>query len=310
MTITSTGPAAAAATDDERSPGGPWSQALRRLLGDPYSVVALVVLGIVVLLAVLAPWVAPYDPLETDPSAAMQGPSGAHLLGTDNLGRDLLSRVLDGARFSLMIGVLGSVLGAMVGTVLGVLAGYVRALDAVIMRLVDIVLAFPSVLIALAVVAALGGGIFQTILAIAVSNFPKFVRLVRGQTLVIKERTYVEAALCTGLSHRRIVQRHLLPHLLGVVVVYATVRFGLGIVIAATLGFLGLGVPPPTPEWGVMLSDSREYLAIHPLMLMVPAAAIFITVIAANLLGDGLRDALDPKTDRAKGRAVRRLGME
>ncbi|HEX6444754.1 MAG TPA: ABC transporter permease subunit [Streptosporangiales bacterium] len=288
---------------------GPWRQAWVRLRRDPYTLAALCFLALVVVLAVLAPLISPYDPLQTDPRAAMQGPSGEHWLGTDNLGRDLFSRLINGARLSLAIGVLAAVVGAVVGTLLGVLAGYVRALDAVIMRLVDVVLAFPSILVALAVVAALGGGVPQTVIAVAVANVPKFVRLVRGQTLVLKERVYVEAARSAGLRGWRIVQRHLLPHLVGVVVVYTTVRFGLGIIIGATLGFLGLGVPPPAPEWGVMVADARQYLTIHPIMLFVPSVAILLVVVAANLLGDGLRDALDPKTQRFGG-ALKKLTLE
>lgn len=264
---------------------------------------------LVVVLAVLAPLISPYDPLQTDPHAAMQGPSGRHWLGTDNLGRDLFSRLLNGARLSLTIGVLAALVGAVIGTLLGVVAGYVRALDAVIMRLVDVILAFPSILVALAVVAALGGGVPQTVIAVAVANVPKFVRLVRGQTLVLRERVYVEAARSAGLRGWRIVQRHLLPHLVGVVVVYTTVRFGLGIIIGATLGFLGLGVPPPSPEWGVMVADARQYLTIHPIMLFVPSGAILLVVVAANLLGDGLRDALDPRTQRFGG-ALKKLTLE
>lgn len=289
---------------------GPWGQALRRLTRDPYSMVAFYVLLIVVVLAALAPVIAPYDPLQTDPRSALEGPSGAHWLGTDNLGRDLFSRLLYGARLSLTIGVLAAGIGAGVGALLGVLAGYVRILDTIIMRAVDIILAFPSVLIALAVVAALGGGVPQTIIAVAVANVPKFVRLVRGQTLVVKERVYVEAARSAGLRHWRIIQRHLLPHVVGVVVVYTTVRFGLGIIIGATLGFLGLGVPPPSPEWGVMVADARQYLSIHPIMLLVPSGAILLVVVAANLLGDGLRDALDPKTQRFGGGALKKLTLE
>lgn len=288
---------------------GPWRQALVRLRRDPYTLAALCVLALVVALAVLAPLISPYDPLRTDPRAALQGPSGGHWLGTDNLGRDLFSRLVNGARLSLTIGVLAAVVGAVIGTLLGVLAGYVKALDAVIMRLVDVVLAFPSILVALAVVAALGGGVAQTIIAVAFANMPKFVRLVRGQTLVLKERVYVEAARSAGLQGWRIIQRHLLPHLVGVVVVYTTVRFGLGIIIGATLGFLGLGVPPPAPEWGVMVADARQYLTIHPIMLFVPGGAILLVVIAANLLGDGLRDALDPKTQRFGG-ALKKLTLE
>lgn len=259
---------------------------------------AVVGLGIVVVFligAVFAPLFTPYDPTRMDLSDALLAPTAGHPLGTDHLGRDILARILHGARYSLLIGLLAVTVGMAVGVPLGLVSGYYgRWVDMTIQRLADALFAFPTGLLALALVAVLGASIRNVVIAVGVSLIPSFIRLVRGSVLVIREQVYVEAARAIGASDVRILTRHVLANAWSPVIVHATVSLGITILISAGLGFLGLGVQSPTPEWGTMLGEGRRYLSSHPHMMTFPGLAIFLAVLACNLVGDGLRDALDP----------------
>lgn len=248
------------------------------------------------LMALFGPGLAPYDPSAADYSHTLSGISAQHWLGTDNFGRDLLSRVLVGARYSLGIGVLATLIGAGVGGFWGLWSGYAGGFwDGLSMRLVDVLLAFPGLLPAIGLIAITGPGLLPVIMASAFFSVPIFARLVRGSTLQMKERAYIEAAHALGAGSRRVMRVHLLPSVLAPVLVYVTLRIGTVMLIASSLSFLGLGVQPPTPEWGAMLSDAQLYLATDPLLAIAPGLAITLTVLGLNLLGDGLRDTLDPK---------------
>lgn len=251
-------------------------------------------------IAILAPWLVPYDP-ETyfDYSALNEGPSWAHWMGVDSLGRDIFSRVLMGTRISLASGFFSVALGALVGTVLGLLAGYYEGWwDRVVMRISDVLFAFPGILLAIGVVAVLGSSMVNVIIAVAIFSVPTFARLVRGSTLATKHMTYIEAMRSIGAPDRVILFRHILPATVSPIVVYGTMRIGTSIITAASLSFLGLGAQPPTPEWGAMLNGARSSIVVAPHVAIFPALAIFFTVLAFNLLGDGLRDALDPKIEQ------------
>lgn len=279
---------------EEAAPRSPMKLAFQRFRRDKFSVAALVVLAAIVCVGLLADVLAPHDPL-LPAFERLQSPSTAHLLGTDQLGRDILSRLLHGTQLSMSVGFVAVAIGLTFGTTLGVVAGYVKRLDAPIMRVVDVVLAFPSVLLALAVVAVLGPGLWKAMVAVGLANVPNFARLARSQVLGLKNQQFIQAALLARCSSFRILRKHLLPNCVGVLTVYSTLRVGQAVIIAATLGFLGLGAVPPEPEWGVMVSGGRQYLAQAPFVVLIPSAAIFVVVLCANVLGDGLRDALDPK---------------
>jgi glutathione transport system permease protein len=264
--------------------------------------VALVAGGFVaalVLLALLAPWLVPFD-AETffDYDALNAAPSARHWFGVDSLGRDIFSRILMGTRISLAAGFVSVAVGAVVGTLLGLLAGYYEGWwDRIVMRLSDVLFAFPGILLAIGIVAILGNGMVNVILAVAIFSVPAFARLVRGNVLSLKHQTYIEAVRSIGASDWVIMLRHLLPGTVSSVVVYLTMRIGTSIITAASLSFLGLGAQPPTPEWGAMLNEARADMLNAPHVALFPSLAIFVTVLAFNLLGDGLRDALDPKLD-------------
>ena len=253
------------------------------------------------ILAIFAPLIAPYGINEQSLGERFSAPSAAHWFGTDDFGRDIFSRVVHGARISLWVGFF-SVLGSVIlGTLLGLMAGYGgRVLDAVISRLFDILLAFPSILLAIAIVSILGPSLQNALIAIAIINVPTFGRLVRSKVLSIKQEEYVLAAKAVGMSHRRIVLRHILPNSMVPVIVQATLAIGTAIIEAAALGFLGLGAQAPSPEWGKMLADARPYLVQAPWTLFFPGIAIMLTVLGFNLMGDGLRDTLDPKMKKIK----------
>jgi peptide/nickel transport system permease protein len=255
-----------------------------------------VIVGLFVLLAVLAPLLAPYEPLRGRVVDRLQGPSSTHWLGTDELGRDVLSRVLYGARISLQIQIAAVGLALLVGTALGVAAGYVgRWPDMVIMRLVDIMMAFPGIFLALAIIAALGTGLANVIVASAIFLVPQFARVVRGSVLTLKEMEFVTAARALGERDLTIVARYLLPNSLAPIIVQTTLRMATVLLTASGLSFLGLGVQPPSPEWGAMLSNARSYMITAPHVATVPGLAIMLVVLGFNLLGDGLRDSLDPR---------------
>ena len=255
-----------------------------------------VIVGLFVLLAVLAPLLAPYEPLRGRVVDRLQGPSAEHWLGTDELGRDVLSRVLYGARISLQIQIAAVGLALLIGIALGVWAGYVgRWPDMVIMRLVDIMMAFPGIFLALAIIAALGTGLANVIVASAIFLVPQFARVVRGSVLTLKEMEFVTAARALGERDLTIVARYLLPNSLAPIIVQTTLRMATVLLTASGLSFLGLGVQPPSPEWGAMLSNARSYMITAPHVATVPGVAIMLVVLGFNLLGDGLRDSLDPR---------------
>jgi peptide/nickel transport system permease protein len=274
---------------------------LRRLLKHPGGVVGGLVTCMFFAIALLAPWLGPYDPLAQDLERRLQGPSRAHLLGTDDLGRDLLSRVMHGARISLTVGFMAIGIAVSGGLSLGLIAGFYttgrwgRLVETVIMRTSDILLAFPAVLLAIAIVTAFGPGLRNAMLAIAIIYLPRFIRIVRASILIEKEQTYIEAGRALGVNNRRLLIRHLLPNVMAPVIVQATLALAEAIIEAAALSFLGLGATPPTPEWGAMLSEGRSYLRSAPWVTFFPGMAIFLIVVSFNLLGDGLRDALDPR---------------
>ena len=249
--------------------------------------------------ALLGEYFVPYDPLADDIINALLPPSAEHWMGTDELGRDIFSRILMGARISLAAGFLSVMIGCVIGTALGLLAGYYEGWwDRIVMRISDVLFAFPGILLALGVVAILGSSMTNVIVAVAVFSVPAFARLVRGNTLVLKHMTYIESARSIGASDWTIIVRHILPGTISPIVVYFTMRVGTSIITAASLSFLGMGAQPPTPEWGAMLNEARADMVNAPHVALFPSLAIFLTVLAFNLLGDGLRDALDPKIDR------------
>ncbi len=255
----------------------------------------LILLGFAAL-AIAAPLLTPYDPIRQDLSQTLVPPSLAHPLGIDFLGRDILARILYGTRLSLVIGFLAVAIGLAVGVPLGAISGYYgRWADMIIQRIADILLSFPGFLLALSLVAALGVGLQNVIISVGIGAIPSFIRIVRGSVLSIREQTYVEAARAIGARDVVIIFRHVLLNALAPVIVQATLNLGTAILVAAGLGFLGLGVQPPTPEWGAMLGEGRQYIFSAPYMATFPGLAIFLAVLGFNLLGDGLRDALDPR---------------
>ncbi len=269
---------------------------LGRLLRGHLAKVGLLVIATLVVAAVLAPALAPYDPTEQRLERMLQPPGGQHLLGTDDLGRDILSRVLYGARVSLLVGVLAVGISLLAGVSLGLVAGYRGGwVDDVTMRVMDGLLAFPALVLALAITAALGPSLRNAMIAIGIVGIPGFARLVRGQVLSLRAQEYVEAARAAGLADGRIVVRHILPGTLAPIIVHASLRVAFAVLAEAGLSFLGLGTQPPTPSWGSMLNTGREYLEMAPWLSVAPGAAIFVTTLSFNFLGDGLRDALDPR---------------
>ncbi len=270
------------------------------------AVIGLVVFILLVVVALLAPVIAPHTPNAQYRDAVLvppfweEGGRAAYLLGTDAVGRDILTRLLYGARFSLFIGVVVTTLALVGGIVVGVVAGFYRGwVDTVIMRVMDIILAFPSLLLALVLVAVLGPGLMNAMIAIALVLQPHFVRLTRAAVMAEKGREYVTAAQVAGASSLRLMFRTILPNCLAPLIVQATLSFSNAILDAAALGFLGMGAQPPTPEWGTMLAEAREFILRAWWVVTFPGLAILITVLAINLMGDGLRDALDPKLKRS-----------
>jgi len=273
-----------------------WGDAWIRLRRNPVAMAGGAVVVLLLALSLGAPWIAPYDPLAQDLANNLAGPSASHLLGTDTHGRDVLSRIIYGAGISLKIGFFGMLLGCLVGVTLGLVSGYRGGwVDNLIMRLVDVQLAFPGLLLALCIIAIIGPGLENVIVAVGVFSVPTFARVTRAEALSLKQRDFVLAAKMLGAGDGRIMVQHLLPNSMAPILVIATLRVGTAILTAASLSFLGLGAQPPSPEWGAMLSDGRQYLTIAPHVATFPGLAILITVLAFNLLGDGLRDALDPR---------------
>ncbi len=270
-----------------------WEIALRNKL----TLTGFIIVGLVVLVGLLAPVLAPYDPNLMDIPARLQGPSGAHPFGTDEMGRDILSRVMYGARISIAVGVIIVAVSAAIGVILGSLSGYFGGrIDQAVMAVTDMILAFPSMVLALALTAAMGPGLLNTMLAVIIVRIPMYTRLMRGQVLVQKEQQYVRAARTFGEKPFWIVARHIVPNCLTPLMVQMTLGIGDAILIASSMSFIGLGAQPPTPEWGAMISTARVYAIDQWWYAAFPGLSILITIMGFNLIGDGIRDILDPRS--------------
>lgn len=274
----------------------PWKIAWRTYKKSKTALFGTCIVMFFILLAIFAPFIAPYGINDQDLSLRLLPPSKDYWFGTDDFGRDIFSRIIYGARISLVVGFSSVVASAIVGSILGIIAGYYgRWIDTIISRLFDIMLAFPSILLAIAIVAILGPSLQNALIAIAIINVPNFGRLIRSKVLSVKEEEYILAARAIGMSDFRILLRHILPNSYSPIVVQGTLAVATAIIEAAALGFLGLGAQPPNPEWGKMLSDAKNYLMNAPWTMFFPGISIMLTVLGFNLMGDGLRDALDPK---------------
>ncbi|WP_279357813.1 ABC transporter permease [Methylobacterium indicum] len=270
--------------------------AWRRATRSPGLMIGAVTVVAVVALAILAPWIAPYDPNEQDPVAALMGPSAEHWFGTDFFGRDVLSRVIWGARISLSVGFVATIIGVVVGTVIGVVAGYYGGwTDRLITAATDVLLSFPQLIMGLMLVAVLGPSLGNLILAIAVTAVPAFIRIARGSTLAMRQRDFVDACRALGYSDLRIMFGHILPNIMDEVVVLASLWLATAIRTESTLAFIGLGVPPPTATWGSIVREGFDNLLDAPWLSIFPSLAILAVMIGLNLIGDGLRDATDPR---------------
>lgn len=259
----------------------------------------MVLILLMILMVVLSPLIAPYGFDEQNYYEIFASPSLQHLCGTDNLGRDVFSRLLYGGRVSLTIGIISVGIGLLCGGLMGALAGYYSGkLDNTLMRIIDILMAIPSVILAISICAALGPGLVNTMIAVGVASIPNYARILRSSILSIKQQEYVEAARAIGASNARIISKHIVPNSLSGLIVQASMGVGRAIISAASMSFIGLGIAPPNPEWGAMLSAGRTYFRDYPHMVLFPGIAIFLAVLSMNLIGDGLRDALDPRLKR------------
>jgi len=268
----------------------------KRLHQSPSAMIGMIIFCLLVILAVCAPWIAPYDYAKLDILQANQGPSWQHLCGTDQVGRDIFSRLIYGARYSLTLGIGATLLGTIVGMFFGALAGYFGGVvDEVIMRFTDVIQSIPGMVLNVAVACAIGTGFWKCILVLGIGGITGAARMLRAQIMQIRSMEYIEAASVTNCSSAKVILKHLIPNSLAPMIVSMTMAVGGNIMSAASLAYLGLGVVPPTPEWGAMLSEGRDYLAKYPWICIFPGVMIMITVLSLNLFGDGLRDALDPK---------------
>lgn len=275
-----------------------WMEVWRRLKKDKMAMLGLGILIVLILLAVFANQIADYDEvaIKQNTSVRLQGPSKDHWLGTDDLGRDIFARLIHGARISLMVGIVAVGIAVIIGGTLGAVAGfYGGRVDNIIMRAMDVFLAIPSILLAIAIVSALGGSLMNLMIAIGISSIPQYARIVRASVLMVKDQEFIEAARAVGAKDSRIIIKHIIPNALAPVIVQGTLGVASAILSTAGLSFIGLGVPKPQPEWGAMLADGRSFLRQAPHITTFPGLAIMITILALNLLGDGLRDALDPR---------------
>ncbi|MCR4804848.1 MAG: ABC transporter permease [Clostridia bacterium] len=271
----------------------------RRFKKNKLAVAGLVIIFILIIAAILAPVIAPYGYDDQDYSATLIRFSKEHLLGTDNLGRDILSRLLYGSRVSLTIGFISVGIGLVIGGLVGAISGYYGGvLDDILMRIVDIIMAIPSIILAISICAALGPGLINTMIAVGISSIPNYARILRSSILSIKQQEFVEAATAIGASDARIIAKHIIPNSLSGLIVQASMGVGRAIISAASMSFVGLGIQPPNPEWGAMLSFGRTYFRDYGYMVLYPGLFIFIAVLSMNLIGDGLRDALDPRLKR------------
>lgn len=276
-----------------------WRQGWREFRRSRMALPGLLLFLLFVFAGVCAPWIAPFPPNDVDLGNLMASPSLEHWFGTDELGRDVFSRILYGARLSLIEGLLSVAIAAGIGVPLGILSGYAgRATDAVLMRLLDVLLAFPGVLLAIVIISILGPSLFNAILAVAIYSIPIFARFARGSALALKEEPYIEACRSIGMSHWRIVSRHLFPNAAPPIFALATLRVGIAILTCASLSFLGLGAQPPSPEWGAMLATSRSAVLIAPHLALFPGLAIILLVLSLNMFHDGLQRVFDPKARR------------
>ena len=278
------------------APRTPGAAVWRRLRRNRTAMAGLAVLALFALSGIFAPALAPYDPYRSDLEGSLAGPTAAHWLGTDELGRDILSRIIYGARVSMVIGTISVSIGVALGVPVGLFAGYFGGrFDLLSQRFIDVLLGFPGIILAIVLVTVLGVGLINVMIAVGIVSVPTYARLIRGQVLALKNLEFVEAARVLGGSTTRIVFRHILPNTLAVLIVQTTLQIASAILSAAALGFLGLGVQQPTAEWGAMLSTARQYIQLAPHTLVFPGLAIMLTVLGFNLIGDGLRDALDPR---------------
>ncbi|MFC4735089.1 nickel transporter permease [Bacillus daqingensis] len=278
------------------APASPWKVAYKELKKNKLALVGLFIIAFFILTAIFAPLLTSYQPQSINAGPRLQSPNADHWFGTDDLGRDIFTRIVYGARISLMVGFFAVTGALFFGSLLGIIAGYFgRWIDMIISRIFDIMLAFPSILLAIAIVAILGPSLQNALIAIAIINIPIFGRLVRSKVISIREEEYILAAKAQGMKSGRILIHHVLPNSTAPIIVQATLGFGTAILEAAALGFLGLGAQPPTPEWGSMLSDARQYIQSAPWTVLFPGLSIMLVVLGFNMIGDGLRDALDPK---------------
>lgn len=257
----------------------------------------LVILSILIVLAILAPVIVDYEEaINLNVQNRFERPSSEYLLGTDHFGRDLFARIIFGARYSLFAGLMSVLIASIIGTLIGAIAGYYGGIvESILMRIIDVVMALPSFLLAISIVAALGSGLPNLVIAISISFIAPFARIIRSSVLSIRNQEFIEAAIANGTPNRRIIVKHVIPNSIGPLLVQATLSIGEAILLISGLSFLGLGVQPPTPEWGSMLSDARPMMRSHPHLVVIPGIAIILAVMGLNLIGDGLRDALDPR---------------
>ncbi len=268
---------------------------LKTLLKNRMATMGLVIVVAIIFCGIFAPWLAPDDPLKLDLRKRLVAPTKNHLLGTDGFGRDVMSRIIWGSRISLQVGIVAVGISSLLGILLGLISGYYGGvLDVLIMRIVDIMLSFPTILLALAIMAALGSSLTNVMIAVGITLAPRFARLVRGSVLSVRELDYIQAALALGMNNGRIIFMHVFPNVTAPIIVLATLNVSYAILTEASLSFLGLGVRPPTPTWGGIISNGRAFLDIAPWISLFSGFAIMITVLGFNLFGDGLRDALDP----------------
>ncbi|CAM4075978.1 nickel transporter permease [Lederbergia lenta] len=268
----------------------------KRLRKNKAAVVGGILILFFIVTSIIGPLFTSYDPNEVDILNKVQGPSAEHWFGTDNFGRDIFTRIIHGMSLTLFVGFFSVVIGGVIGVFFGVISGYYGGvLDTIIMRVMDILLAFPGIILALAIVSVLGGSLTNVIIAVGIFSIPAFARIVRGSTLTVRKLEYIDAVRALGASDARIIFKHILPNVMSPIIVQATLRIATAVLTASGLSFLGLGAKPPTPEWGAMLSDGRSYMAEAPHMVLVPGIMIVLVVLAFNIFGDGLRDALDPK---------------
>jgi peptide/nickel transport system permease protein len=273
-----------------------WSDAVRRLLKNRGAAVGGVIFLLIIVVAIVAPVIAPYNPIKLNVVDSLQSPSGRHWLGTDQFGRDTLSRIIYGSRISVAMGLVAVAISVVAGSVLGLVSGYFRGItDMLVSRLVDVMLGFPGILLALVVIAVLGTNLSSAMIAVGVSGMPIFIRVVRGSTLSAREYQYVEAARVVGCGNFRILFRHVMPNVAAPIIVLSTLGIPSAIIAGAALSFLGLGIKPPTADWGEMLSNGRSFMSTAWWLSTFPGLALMVMVMAINLFGDGLRDALDPR---------------